>query len=87
MTPGSRRQRRFYNPTIIELASLDKPVIAAVNGAALGAGLSITAAADIRIASEWARFKCGFVNLGLAPDTGTSALPGFQELVSNRSVG
>ncbi|KAA0120647.1 enoyl-CoA hydratase/isomerase family protein [Mycolicibacterium sp. P9-22] len=72
LQPGSRRQRRHYTPAIVQLAGLDKPVIAAVNGPAVGAGLSLAAAADIRVASDKALFKAGFVDAGLAPDTGSS---------------
>ncbi len=72
LQPGSRRHRQLYNPAIVELASLPKPVIAAVNGPAVGAGVSLAAAADIRIASDRATFSAGFVDVGLAPDTGAS---------------
>ena len=74
MEPGSRRLRQLYHPALLELATLPKPVIAAVNGVAAGAGVSLAAAADIRIASDQARFVSGFVDVGLAPDTGASYL-------------
>jgi 2-(1,2-epoxy-1,2-dihydrophenyl)acetyl-CoA isomerase len=74
MEPGSRRLRQLYHPALLELATLPKPVIAAVNGVAAGAGVSLAAAADIRIASDHARFLSGFVDVGLAPDTGASYL-------------
>lgn len=70
--PPSRRIRQRYMPTFLQLASLPMPVIAAVNGATAGAGLSVAGAADVRIASEAAFFTSGFVDVGLAPDTGAS---------------
>lgn len=54
------------------LRSLPQPVIASVNGAAVGAGCSFALACDIIIASENARFNQGFVNIGLLPDSGGS---------------
>jgi 2-(1,2-epoxy-1,2-dihydrophenyl)acetyl-CoA isomerase len=72
LQPGSRRLRQLYHPVIAQLSQLRKPVIAAVNGPAVGAGLSLAAAADIRIASQDALFVPGFVDVGLAPDNGAS---------------
>jgi 2-(1,2-epoxy-1,2-dihydrophenyl)acetyl-CoA isomerase len=66
------RLRRHYNPNAIAIRSLGKPVIAAINGACAGAGLSLAASADIRIASNKAKFVPAFVNLGLIPDAGCS---------------
>ncbi len=66
------RLRRHYNPNAIAIHSLEKPVIAAVNGACAGAGLSLAAAADVRIASAKAKFVPAFINLGLIPDAGCS---------------
>lgn len=69
---NDERLRRHYNPNAIAIYSLEKPVIAAVNGACAGAGLSLATAADIRIASTKAKFVPAFVNLGLIPDAGCS---------------
>lgn len=61
-----------YAPISHLLATMDKPVVAAVNGAAAGAGLSLALAADLRIAAAGATFTTAFTAIGLTPDTGLS---------------
>ena len=72
--PGSIRDRleQTYHPNIRLIRALEKPVIAAVNGPCAGAGLSLAAACDIRIASDAATFVPGFIGIGLIPDSGGS---------------
>ena len=64
--------RARLNPLVLGLASLGKPVIAAINGVAAGAGLGLACAADIRIASSEARFVPAFSAIGITPDAGAS---------------
>ncbi|HEV3473364.1 MAG TPA: enoyl-CoA hydratase-related protein [Actinomycetota bacterium] len=59
-----------YNPLIRAIRAAPKPVIAAVNGVAAGAGASLALACDVRIASEHAKLVLAFVNVGLVPDSG-----------------
>jgi 2-(1,2-epoxy-1,2-dihydrophenyl)acetyl-CoA isomerase len=64
------RLRTNYHPTIRAVRELEKPVIAAVNGPAAGAGLSFACACDLRVAAEGATFVPAFINIGLVPDMG-----------------
>ena len=65
-----------YNPIILKLRHLEKPVIAAVNGIAAGAGANIALACDIVVAKESASFIQAFSKIGLIPDSGgTFMLP------------
>ncbi|GIH98925.1 enoyl-CoA hydratase-related protein [Planobispora takensis] len=64
--------RAHYNPIVRTIAEMGKPVIAAVNGVAAGAGASLAFACDLRIASEKAKFAMAFTGIGLAPDSGAS---------------
>lgn len=62
-------QKRF-NPLVLRIRSLEKPVVAVVNGAAAGAGMSLALACDFRLAARAASFHTAFAKIGLAPDSG-----------------
>jgi 2-(1,2-epoxy-1,2-dihydrophenyl)acetyl-CoA isomerase len=66
------RLRETYHPNVVAIRALEKPVIAAVNGAAAGAGMSFACACDLRIAADSASFVPAFINIGLVPDSGGS---------------
>jgi 2-(1,2-epoxy-1,2-dihydrophenyl)acetyl-CoA isomerase len=61
-----------YNPTVIAIATMPKPVIAAVNGVAAGAGSSLAFAADFRVMRRSAGFNLAFAGIALSCDTGSS---------------
>lgn len=68
--------KRQYNPIILAIRTLEKPVVCAVNGVAAGAGANIAFACDITIAAEHATFIQSFARIGLIPDSGgTYILP------------
>jgi 2-(1,2-epoxy-1,2-dihydrophenyl)acetyl-CoA isomerase len=76
---GGEDERHFrkvltdqYNPLISAIRELPKPVVAAVNGVAAGAGVSIALACDLVYATEDARFIQAFVRIGLVPDSGST---------------
>jgi len=84
LNPGFRKiLEEHYNPIIQKIRTIEKPIIAAVNGVAAGAGANIAVACDIVIASEQASFIQAFSKIGLIPDSaGTFFLPrliGFQK--------
>src|ERR671911_1655930 len=62
----------IYHPIIVGIRELDKPVVAAVNGPAVGIGLSLALACDLILAAESAFFGLAFVNIGLMPDGGST---------------
>lgn len=86
--------RGTYHPNILAIRALEKPVIAAINGACAGAGLSLACACDIRIAADSAAFVPGFIGIGLIPDAGGSyfihrllgASRAFEWMTSNRRL-
>jgi 2-(1,2-epoxy-1,2-dihydrophenyl)acetyl-CoA isomerase len=93
---GAIRERleETYHPNIRAIRALEKPVLAAVNGPAAGAGLSLGCACDVRVASDQASFVPGFIGIGLVPDSGGSLYVcrllgvsrAFEWMVSNRRL-
>ena len=84
LNPGFKKiLEEHYNPIITRIRTIEKPVIAAVNGVAAGAGANIALACDIVVASDKASFIQAFSKIGLVPDSGgTFFLPrliGFQK--------
>jgi len=78
-----RREEFLRGPNFIKLALESKPIIGAINGPAVGVGLTMTLPWDIRLASENARFSMAFVRIGLVPEAGStfflSRLVGFSK--------
>src|SRR5690554_5303720 len=84
LNPGFKKiLEEHYNPIITRIRKIEKPIIAAVNGVAAGAGANIALACDVVLASEHASFIQAFSKIGLVPDSaGTFFLPrliGFQK--------
>jgi 2-(1,2-epoxy-1,2-dihydrophenyl)acetyl-CoA isomerase len=65
---------RTYNPLILQIRRLEKPVLAGINGAVSGAALGLVLACDLRIVADNAQFVVGFSGIGLAPDSAVSLL-------------
>jgi 2-(1,2-epoxy-1,2-dihydrophenyl)acetyl-CoA isomerase len=77
-----RQLTQAIHKCVIEMRTMEKPVIAAVNGHAFGAGLSLAIACDIIIAVKEAKFGTAFIGIGLAPGCGTqffTKLVGYQK--------
>jgi 2-(1,2-epoxy-1,2-dihydrophenyl)acetyl-CoA isomerase len=70
--PLATEIRERFNPLILAMRQLEKPIIGAINGIAAGAGASIAFACDIRIAAESASFLLAFGRVGLIPDSGAT---------------
>ncbi len=69
-TVGVRRRMALTHASIRLLAECEKPIVTAVNGAAVGAGLSLALMGDVVLAAEDAYFMAGFANVGVLPDMG-----------------
>ncbi len=67
------RLKTLYNPIILGIREMPKPVVAAVNGPAVGIGCSLALACDLVVAAESSYFLLAFVNIGLVPDGGATA--------------
>jgi 2-(1,2-epoxy-1,2-dihydrophenyl)acetyl-CoA isomerase len=80
--PPAERKKALYrivdglHPLLIRLRHMPKPVVAAVQGAAAGFGLSLVLAADLALAAEDAMFTSGYIHLGTSPDGGLTAMLG-----------
>jgi 2-(1,2-epoxy-1,2-dihydrophenyl)acetyl-CoA isomerase len=66
--------REYYHPIISTIRRMPKPVLAAVNGPAVGIGCSLALSCDLIVARESAYFLLAFINIGLVPDGGSSLL-------------
>ncbi|MBT3338513.1 MAG: 2-(1,2-epoxy-1,2-dihydrophenyl)acetyl-CoA isomerase [Anaerolineae bacterium] len=66
--------RESYNPLVLKIRQIEKPIVAAINGSVAGAGLGVALACDLRIAADNAFFTVGFTGIGLVPDSGVSLL-------------
>ena len=64
--------RRRYNPIIVKIRRMEKPIVAAVNGVAAGAGASLAFACDYRLAADGVNFIQSFSKIGLVPDSGST---------------
>lgn len=64
--------QRTYNPLVLQIRRLEKPVLAALNGAVSGAALGLALACDLRIAADTARIVVGFLGIGLTVDSAVS---------------
>jgi 2-(1,2-epoxy-1,2-dihydrophenyl)acetyl-CoA isomerase len=69
-----RRLHEIYHPIIVTIRRMPKPVLAAVNGPAVGIGCSLALVCDLIVAKESAYFLLAFINIGLVPDGGSSLL-------------
>jgi len=71
--PGMKKiLAEHYNPIVRKIVALEKPIVAAVNGVAAGAGANLALCCDITVAAESASFIQAFSKIGLVPDTGGS---------------
>lgn len=74
----ANKLRDLYNPMVWKIRTLEKPIVAAINGIAAGAGANLSFCCDVVVASEKAYFTQAFSKIGLVPDTGgTYILPRF----------